>query len=181
MLILSYNDHKPTIADSAFIAPNSTIIGNVIIGAESSIWFQCVIRADVQSITIGDCTNIQDGSVIHVTRVNGPTKIGSYVTIGHRALLHACTIEDYGFIGMGATLLDGVLVQKGGMVAAGSVVTSGKIIASGEIWAGNPARLLRLMRQEEIDFLAISAENYRRHCHEYRIICSQPGHEHNGI
>ncbi len=167
-IILPYQGMHPTIHPTAFIAPGAVVIGNVTIGPEVGVWFGCVIRGDVQSITIGARTNVQDGTIIHVTRTDGPTRIGAGVTIGHRALLHACTVEDGAFIGMGATLLDGAVVEKGGMLAAGALLTPGKRVPGGELWAGNPARLMRPLTQAEKDFFPVSEENYVRHVREYR-------------
>jgi carbonic anhydrase/acetyltransferase-like protein (isoleucine patch superfamily) len=167
-LILPYKGKMPKIADDVFIAPNATIIGDVEIGSQTNIWFNCVIRGDVNTIRIGEHTNIQDGTIIHVTRKTGPTTIGSGVTIGHLALLHACTIEDLSFIGMQATLMDDVVVESGAMVAAGAVVTPNKVIPSGQIWAGNPAKYLRDLREEETDFLKISENNYVELAGEYK-------------
>jgi carbonic anhydrase/acetyltransferase-like protein (isoleucine patch superfamily) len=172
-LILPYrgefapNGVRPTISPAAFIAPGAVVVGDVEIGADTGFWFGCVARGDVNIIRIGERTNIQDGTVIHVTRHTGPTHIGNGVTVGHAAVLHACVIEDDCFIGMRATLMDGVVVEKGGWVAAGALVTQGKRIPSGEIWAGNPAKFFRKMTQEEIDFIPISAANYVKHAREY--------------
>jgi gamma-carbonic anhydrase len=167
-IILPYKGIYPKIANDAFIAAGVVIIGDVEIGSETNIWFGCVIRGDVNYIRIGERTNIQDGTVIHVTRKTGPTIIGSGITIGHSCLLHACTLEDDSFIGMHATVMDGVVVQKNAMVAAGALVTYNKVIATNEIWAGNPAKKLRDMKQEEIDYIKISSENYCRLADEYR-------------
>ena len=169
-IILPYNGIYPKIHPTAFIAPGAVVIGDVEIGAETNVWFGCVIRGDVQSIRIGARTNIQDGTVIHVTRGDGPTTIGAGITIGHRALLHACTLEDGCFIGMGATILDKATVKTGGMLAAGAVLTPGKTVPYGELWAGNPAKLMRPMHQQEIDFIAISENNYVKHVHEYHAL-----------
>ena len=158
---------SPTISPRAFIAPGAAVIGDVEIGADSALWFGCVARGDVNIIRIGECTNIQDGTVIHVTRHTGPTHIGNGVTVGHACVLHACVVEDDCFIGMRATLMDGVVVEKGGWVAAGALVTPGKRIPSGEIWAGNPAKFFRKMTPEEIDFIPVSAANYVKHAREY--------------
>lgn len=168
MPIYSYRDITPTIADSAFIAPSADVMGDVEIGAETNVWFQCVIRGDVNTIRIGERTNIQDGTVIHVTRKVGPTKIGSGITIGHKALLHACTLMDDCFVGMGATVMDNVVVHPNAMVAAGALVTPGKEIPSGELWAGSPAKFFRKMTQEEIDYIKISAEHYVKLGQEYK-------------
>ncbi|AIL65550.1 Gamma carbonic anhydrase-like protein [Rickettsiales bacterium Ac37b] len=166
-IILPYLGIYPKIAPDAFIAPGACIIGDVEIGSGSGIWFNCVIRGDVAPIKIGHNTNIQDGTVIHVTRKTGPTNIGSGVTVGHKCLLHACTIQDSAFIGMGATVIDRTIVETNAMVAAGSMVTQGKVIKTGEIWAGNPAKFLRLLRQDEIDYFKVSEKNYSKHAEEY--------------
>lgn len=158
---------SPKIHPKAFIAPGAAIIGDVEIGEDSALWFGCVARGDVNIIRIGARTNVQDGTVIHVTRKTGPTHIGNNVTIGHSVLLHACTIEDSSFIGMRATLMDGVVVESGGWVAAGALVTPGKRIPKGQIWAGNPARYFRDLTPEEVAFIPVSAENYVKHAREY--------------
>lgn len=167
-LILPYKGIMPTIAEDAFIAPGAVVIGDVTIGSRSNVWFGCVIRGDVNTIRIGEETNIQDGTVIHVTRKTGPTTIGSGITIGHSVLLHACTLEDGCFIGMHATVMDDAVVEQGGMVAAGALLTPKKHVPSGEIWGGNPAKLLRPMSQQEKDFIPVSAQNYMRLAEEYR-------------
>jgi len=158
---------SPRISEKAFIAPGAAVIGDVEIGEDSGVWFGCVIRGDVNIVRIGKRTNIQDGTVIHVTRHTGPTHIGSGVTIGHSALIHAATLEDNCFIGMRATLMDGVVVESGAQVAAGALVTPGKRIPSGQIWAGSPAKFFRQLNKEEQEFIAISAENYVKHAREY--------------
>jgi len=168
-LILPYKGIYPKISNKAFIAPSSSIIGDVEIGEESGIWFNCVIRGDVEPIKIGKRTNIQDGSVIHVTRGGFPTNIGDNVTIGHMALIHAATIHDNAFIGMGAIVMDGVIVETNGWVAAGSLVTNNKIVRSGEIWAGSPAKFFRKLTQEELDYIPKSASNYVKHTQEYLV------------
>ena len=167
-LILPYNGITPTIHPDAWIAPGAVVIGDVHIGAFTNVWFGCVIRGDVNTIRIGERTNIQDGTIIHVTRKTGPTTIGSGITIGHKALLHACTIEDDCFIGMGATLLDFSVVERGGFLAAGALLTPKKTVKYGEMWAGNPARFFRLLNEEEAAFIAISADNYIKLSNEYK-------------
>jgi carbonic anhydrase/acetyltransferase-like protein (isoleucine patch superfamily) len=166
-LILPYNGIYPRIARDAFIAPGAIIVGDVEIGSKSSIWFGSVIRGDVAKIVIGEETNIQDGSVIHVTRNGVNTIIGSGVTIGHKALLHGCVINDGAFIGMGSILMDKSIVESGAMVAAGSLVAAKKIVKTGEVWAGNPAKFFRNIKEEEIKHIAISAANYAKHAAEY--------------
>jgi carbonic anhydrase/acetyltransferase-like protein (isoleucine patch superfamily) len=162
-----YKGISPRIAKDAFIAPSADIIGDVEIGSLSGIWYGVVIRGDVAEIRIGDRTNIQDGTVIHVTRNGHPTHIGSGVTIGHRALLHACRLEDSCFVGMGAVIMDDVVVESGAMVAAGALVTPGKNVPKGQIWAGNPAKYFRDLTEKESAFIKISEENYVKHVYEY--------------
>lgn len=167
-IILPYEGIMPTIHPDAFIAPGAVVIGDVHIGAHSNVWFGCVIRGDVNSIRIGERTNIQDGSVVHVTRKTGPTRIGSGITIGHKALLHACTLEHDCFIGMGATVMDGAVVESGAYLAAGAQLTPGKHVPMGQMWAGNPAKYFRDVRDEEAEFIGISAQNYVNLSSEYR-------------
>lgn len=168
------NDHRfpyfnklPKISSEAFVAPTASIIGDVTIGKGSSVWFNSVIRGDVEPITIGENTNIQDGTIIHVTRGGGKTIIGNNVTIGHKALIHACHLMDECFIGMGAIVMDKTIVETGAMVAAGSLLTNNKRVRAGEIWAGNPAKFFRNLTKQESEFIMISANNYRRHAEEY--------------
>tara|TARA_B100001564_G_C20645937_1_gene674429 strand:- start:496 stop:1026 length:531 start_codon:yes stop_codon:yes gene_type:complete len=167
MPLYPYNKISPTIGTNSFVAPSADIIGDVEIGSEVGIWFGCVLRGDVAHIRIKDRTNIQDGTVIHVTRGGHPTLIGSGVTVGHQALLHACMLEDGCFVGMGATIMDDVIVESGAMVAAGALITPGKRIPKGQIWAGNPGKYFRDLTEKEADFIAISEENYVKHVHEY--------------
>lgn len=164
-LILPFEGVTPKIAESAFIAENAVVIGDVEIGAKTSIWYGVVIRGDVNSIRIGANTNVQDGTVIHVDAEGEhwkglPTRIGDNVTIGHKAMLHACTLEDDSFVGMSSTLLDGVVVESGAMVAAGALVTPGKRVLKGQLWAGTPAKYMRDLTQDELDYFRISADHY---------------------
>lgn len=159
-VILPFKGAVPKIAATAFIAPTAAVIGDVVIGAGSSIWFATVVRGDVHEIRIGERTNIQDGTVVHVTRGKSGTYIGSGITIGHGAILHACTLGDDCFIGMGATVMDGVVVESGAMVAAGALVTPGKRVKAGELWAGSPAKFLRPLSDAEIAFFPQSAQGY---------------------
>lgn len=163
--LMNVVDKVPVVDKDAFVAPSASVIGDVQIGAGSSIWYGCVLRGDVNYINIGSGTNIQDNSLVHVAKSNLagkvlPTIIGDNVTVGHSAVLHGCTVEDEAFVGMGATLLDGVLVEKHGMVAAGALVRQNTKIPSGEVWGGNPARFLRKLTDEEIAFISQSAINY---------------------
>ncbi len=165
---MPYKNIFPLIAPDVFVAEGAVVIGDVHIGSESNVWFGCVIRGDVNTIRIGERTNIQDGTVIHVTRQTGPTTIGSGITIGHSALLHACTLEDNCFIGMHATVMDGAVVESGAWVAASALVTPGKCILKGQIWAGNPARYLRDVTPAEAAFIAVSSRNYVELAKEYK-------------
>ncbi len=167
-LILPFKGTSPTIADDCFVAPNATVIGDVVIGSGTSVWFGVVIRGDVHEIRIGERTNIQDGTIIHVTEGKLGTYIGSDITIGHGAVLHACTLEDGCFVGMGATVLDGAVIESGAMVAAGAVVTPGKRVQKGELWSGNPAKLMRPLRDEELAFFPKSATKYKALGDTYR-------------
>jgi carbonic anhydrase/acetyltransferase-like protein (isoleucine patch superfamily) len=167
-IIQPYQGIWPRIADSAFIAAGAVVVGDVTIGEEANIWFGCVLRGDVQSITIGDRTNIQDGTVIHVTRKIGPTVIGSEVTVGHMALIHAATVEDRAFVGMGSRMLDFSCIESGGYLAAGAVLTPRKRVPTGELWAGNPAKLLRSINADEADWIPKSAEHYVALAGHYR-------------
>lgn len=166
-LILPFRGVQPTIHPEAFIAANAAVIGDVVIGRGTSIWFGCTVRGDVHEIRIGENTNIQDHTVVHVTRGKFGTYIGSNITIGHSAILHACRLEDGCFIGMGATVMDGVVVESGAMVAAGALVTPGKRVKAGELWAGSPARFLRPLSQDELAFFPVSAASYADLAREY--------------
>lgn len=159
-LILPHHGISPTIDPAAFIAPTATIIGDTVIGPDSGIWFGCTVRGDVNEIRIGARTNIQDGTVIHVTTHGHGTYIGDEVTVGHMALLHACTIESNAFIGMKACLMDGVVVESGAMVAAGALVTPEKRIPAGQLWAGSPAKYRRDLTEEEKAFFPVSVDRY---------------------
>lgn len=152
--------HNPIIGENTFIAPSADIIGEVKIGRESSIWFQCVLRGDVGPIEIGDYTNIQDGTVIHCTHNKFDVKIGNFVTVGHKAMLHGCTIGDEAFIGMGAILLDGAQMAPRSFLAAGSLLTEGAKTESGWLYMGAPAKKIRLLKEDELKFLRQSANNY---------------------
>ncbi|KAI3450969.1 hypothetical protein Pfo_007634 [Paulownia fortunei] len=163
--LMNLFDKVPVVDKDAFVAPSASIIGDVHVGSSSSIWYGCILRGDVNSISIGTGTNIQDNSLVHVAKSNLsgkvlPTLIGDNVTVGHSAVLHGCTVEDETFVGMGATLLDGVIVEKHAMVAAGALVRQNTRIPSGEVWGGNPAKFLRKLTDDEIAFISQSAINY---------------------
>lgn len=173
-LILPHHGISPTIAETAFIAPNATVIGDSVIGPDSGIWFSVVVRGDVNFIRIGARTNVQDGTIIHVTGGGDPTIIGDDVTIGHAAVLYACTLQDRAFVGMQACVMDGAVVETDAMVAAGALVTPGKRVPSGQLWAGSPARYMRDLTAAEIAGIQASADRYVRFAAEYRVAL-QPG------
>jgi carbonic anhydrase/acetyltransferase-like protein (isoleucine patch superfamily) len=159
--ILPFKGHRPVLADSSFIAPGATVIGDVVFADRSSLWYGGVVRGDVAPVRIGADTNIQDGAVVHVSRDKPEgTVIGSHVTIGHLALVHACTIEDECLIGMYACVMDGAVVEKNGWVAAGALIAPGKRVRSGELWSGVPAKPVRELRPEDIAMIRHSAELY---------------------
>ncbi|WP_291276094.1 gamma carbonic anhydrase family protein [Flavobacterium sp.] len=143
MLIKEVRGKFPVIPEDCYVAENATIVGDVTFGANCSVWFNAVVRGDVNSITIGDKVNIQDGAVIHCTFLKHPTKIGNNVSIGHNAIVHGCTVNDNVLIGMGAILMDGVIVESNSIIAAGSVVTQNTHIESGVIYAGIPAKKVK--------------------------------------
>ena len=168
-MIIKYKQRKPKIDKNVFVAPGSYVVGDVQIGSKSNIWFNVVIRGDVEKIRIGKNTNIQDLTMVHCTTKGSGTTIGSNVTIGHNCVIHDCTINDNSLIGMSSTILDGAVVEKNSMLAAGSLLTQGKIVKSGEIWAGNPAKLLRKLNNKEIGFFKISADRYFKMSKEYLV------------
>jgi carbonic anhydrase/acetyltransferase-like protein (isoleucine patch superfamily) len=167
-MLLPYKTHSPQIHKSAYIAEGTYIIGDVKIEAESSVWFASVIRGDVAPVTIGKGTNIQDGCVIHTSRFNKPTHIGDYVTIGHSAVVHACTLNNYAFIGMKSLVMDDAIVEEFGFVAAGAVISPGKIVKSYQLWAGVPAKYMRDLTAQEITHIKDSAQNYINLAKDYK-------------
>lgn len=166
--ILPYKDAWPRLSEDVFIAPNAVVIGRVELGARASVWFNCVVRGDGNYIRIGAETNVQDGTIIHIATDLFPTIIGERVTIGHGAIIHACTIEDDTMIGIGAIVLDGAVVERGAIVAAGAVVSPGKRVRSGEMWSGCPARLQRPVKPSETEFIARNAKEYCELAAAYR-------------
>lgn len=159
--IIPFEGNSPRIHDSAFVAPGVVLIGDVDIGPEASIWYNCVIRGDVNRIRIGARTNIQDGTVVHCDsakdgRPDGyPTIIGDDVLIGHLAMVHGCTLADRAFVGLGAIVMDGCTVESDAMLAAGAMLTPGKTIPARQLWAGRPAKFLR-----ELDDAAIAGQRH---------------------
>ncbi len=167
-LIMPYQGVQPRIAADAFVAPTAAIIGDVEIGSGTSVWFGVTIRGDVHEVRIGEHSNIQDGTVIHVARGRYGTYIGSGVTVGHMALIHACTLEDDSFVGMHATVMDGAVVEKDAMVAAGALVTPGTRVPGGQLWAGVPAKHRRDLGAEERRVMAATAPHYAELARDYR-------------
>ncbi|MBC8412065.1 gamma carbonic anhydrase family protein [bacterium] len=166
--LLPYNGIYPDLHETVFLADGARVIGDVFIGAHSSVWFNTVIRGDVCPIRIGEKTSVQDNSTLHVTHDTGPLTIGSNVTIGHGAVLHACTVKDYVLVGMGAVLLDNCVIEPYSVVAAGSLVRSGFTVPSGMLVAGVPAKIMRPITDTERLTIEESPENYVRYVESYR-------------
>lgn len=169
-LILPYNGITPALDPSVVVLAGAVIVGNVAIGEQSSVWFNCVIRGDVHSVMIGRRTNIQDLSMLHVTNGKFSLSIGDDVTVGHRAIVHGCTVQDRVLIGMGAVLLDGCVVESGSIVAAGSVVREGDRVPSGVLVAGVPARVVRTLSDDEQAAIPRIAADYVEYAQNYRAL-----------
>lgn len=173
MSIRPYRNQLPRLGARVYVDPAAVLIGDVELGDDVSLWPCTVVRGDVNFIRIGARTNVQDGAVLHVTHDGPyspggfPLTIGADVTVGHSAILHACTIEDACLIGMHATVLDGAIVRKHGFVAAGAVIAPGKIVGAGELWMGNPARCVRKLDDAQIEALYYSAKHYVKLKDEY--------------
>ena len=166
MTIRKLGNHTPSIHASAYVDPTALVIGQVTLGAQSSIWPMTVVRGDINVISIGERSNIQDGSILHVTHDGefspGGVKltIGNDVTVGHSVVLHACTLEDTCLIGIGSVVLDNAIVHSHAMVGAGSLVTSGKELEGGYLWMGRPVKKIRELSEREIEYLSYSANHY---------------------
>ena len=159
-LILPVKGIHPTLPDSCFIAENATIVGDVVLGEKCSVWFNAVIRGDVNFIKIGNFTNIQDGVVIHCTYQKAGTTIGNYVSIGHNALVHGCTVQDHVLIGMAAIVMDNAVVEEFVIIAAGAIVLENTVCESGYIYAGIPAKRLKAISEEQRAMLKQLPHNY---------------------
>ena len=168
-IIESFMGLSPEISQSAFLAASAVISGAVRIENDVSIWHNVTLRGDANYITIGKGTNIQDNSCVHIDSSRYPTIIGDYVTIGHSAIIHACTLGDESFVGMGAIVMDGAVIEPQAMVAAGAMVTPGKTVPSGELWAGRPAKKMRDLTEAEMAELRISALRYIEFGRAYRL------------
>jgi len=168
-----FDGNSPKLGERVWVHPSAVILGELTLGDDTSVWPQVSIRADVNSIYVGDRTSVQDGCVLHVThksdqRPDGwPLKIGSDVTIGHKAILHGCTVGDRVLVGMGAILMDGVCVESDVVIAAGALVTPGKQLSSGKLYAGSPAREMRSLSEAEMAYFTYSAQNYVRLKNQY--------------
>lgn len=166
-VVIPFQGIEPKLAEGVFIASGGVVIGDVELGRDTNVWFNTVIRGDVNRIRIGDRTNIQDNTTVHVTSGTGPTTIGSDVTIGHNCVIHACTIGDQSLIGMGSTILDGAVIESRCFIAAGSVVTPGKVMPSGMMCMGSPAKPVRALNEMELKFLQQSAKDYVKTANAY--------------
>ena len=159
-LILPVKDKSPAWGNDCFIADNATIVGDVQMGDNCSVWFNAVIRGDVNYIKIGNNSNIQDGVVIHGTYLKAGTDIGNYVSIGHNALVHGCTLKDHSLVGMGAIVMDGAVVEEYVIIGAGSVVLERTVCESGYLYAGSPAKKIKALTDEQKALLDKLPDNY---------------------
>ena len=159
-LILPVKDKTPTWGLNCFIADNCTIVGDVVMGDKCSVWFNAVIRGDVNFIKIGNNTNIQDGAVIHATYLKAATVIGNYVSIGHNAIVHGCTLQDHTLVGMGAIVMDHAVVEEYVIIGAGSVVLENTVCESGFLYAGTPAKKIKPLTDEQMALLNKLPDNY---------------------
>jgi carbonic anhydrase/acetyltransferase-like protein (isoleucine patch superfamily) len=158
--ILPVKGISPSIPQSCWLAPNATIVGDTVMGEDCTIWFNAVLRGDVNKIILGYKVNIQDGAVIHCTYQKTATTIGNNVSIGHNAIVHGCTIEDEVLIGMGAIVMDGAVIGKNTIIGAGAVVTQNTIVPPNSVYVGNPAKLLKAINPELKKVFMRTADNY---------------------
>jgi len=173
--IITLDGITPKVHPTAFIAPTAVLIGDVEVGPETNIWFGCVLRGDVNHIRVGARTNIQDGSIIHVDNRTFPCIIGDDVTIGHGAIVHACTVKNNAFIAIGSIVLDGAVVEEGGMLGTGGLLPGGKVIGPNELWMGSPAKLRRVMTEDDRKNFDFIAPHYNRLGQRYRRGMRYPG------
>jgi len=166
MTIRRYQGISPSIASNAYVDESAVVIGDVTIGEDVSLWPMVVARGDVNSIEIGARTNIQDGTILHVSHDSEfapggfPLRIGADITVGHQVILHGCHIEDGCLVGMGATVMDGAILRSGVLLGAGSLVPPGQVLEGGYLWVGSPARRVRPLREQEYAFLKYSPQHY---------------------
>ena len=161
-------ERRPRVDPTAWLADSAVVVGDVVIGASASLWFHAVVRGDVERVRIGARTNIQDNATVHVTRDRWPTILGDGVTVGHNAVVHGCTVGDHCLIGIGAIVLDGAVLERECLVGAGAVVTPGTHVSAGSLVLGQPARVVRPLRPEEIEGLYASAAGYVERLALYR-------------
>lgn len=166
-MILEHLSEVPNIHKDAYVAPNATIIGKVTVKEKASIWYNVVLRGDYNSIEVGKYTNIQDNSILHISHLY-PTVLGDYITVGHNAIVHACTVGDNCLIGMGAIILDGAKIGSNTIIGAGTMVTSGKEIPSGVLVLGSPGKVVRELSKEEIEGIKDSALKYANYGLEHK-------------
>lgn len=159
-IILPVKGTAPVIPESVFIADNATVVGDVVFGEHCSVWFNAVVRGDVNYIKVGSHTNIQDGAVIHCTYLKNGTDIGNFVNIGHNAIVHGCVVKDYVLIGMGAIVMDRAVIESNVIVAAGAVVLEESRLESGFLYAGVPAKKIKLLTEEQLQLLQKLPDNY---------------------
>lgn len=167
-MIRTYRGIRPQVGPETFIAESAEVIGEVVLGARSSVWFNATVRGDVNSITIGEASNIQDNAVVHVTGKTGPVSIGDWVTIGHSAVVHGCTVLDRVLIGIGAVILDNAVISSDCIIGAGALVTQRVGIPSRSLVLGRPANVVRELSEDEIASIKGSAEKYLRYSAVYR-------------
>ncbi len=166
-MIKEYENYFPQLPNSCFIAQSADIIGRVILGENTNVWYNCVLRGDEESIVIGENTNIQDGTVVHIGK-ESKTVVGNYVTIGHRAIIHGCEIGNYSLIGMGAIVLDGAVIGENTIIGAGSLVPPGSEIPAGVLAYGNPVRVMRELSDEEKNSLKKTAVEYIEYAQKHK-------------
>jgi len=174
MPVFAYQEHRPKLGERVFVAPGAHVVGDVELGDDASVWFNTVVRGDVNFVRIGARTNLQDGCVVHVSHETHPTILGAGVVVGHAVVLHGCTVEDGALIGIGARVLDGAVVEAGAQVAAGAVVTPGHRVPAGHLAVGIPARVRRELSDEERAHIAAIGERYVALKERYRQALSVP-------
>ena len=167
-MIRPFNNLYPSVAATAFVEATAVIVGDVEVGEDSSIWFYSVVRGDIHYIRIGSRTNVQDHSVLHVRSGEGPVVIGDDVTVGHRAVIHGCTIGSRVLVGMGAVVLDDVVVHEGSIIGAGAVVPPGMVVPPRSLVTGTPGRIRRTVRDDECDWILRTADSYVGYARRYR-------------
>ncbi|HJQ82628.1 MAG TPA: gamma carbonic anhydrase family protein [Candidatus Binatia bacterium] len=167
-MIAALGDRVPRVDPTAFVVESAVVVGDVVLGADASVWFHAVVRADVERVRIGARTNVQDNATIHVTRERWPTLVGDDVTIGHAAVLHGCTVGDRCLVGIGAVVLDGVVIEPECLVGAGTLLTPGTRVPSRSLVLGRPGRRVRELSADEVERLRRSAASYLEHVRTYR-------------